>query len=208
MIAHSHGGNVAARAIALLDPGSRPVGVATLATPFLHIRERALNKVDHMYMVLAAVACRSGRSTLLLRVRIAGLPIWTSYIDISQPRRVDPSAIAYGFGLCLDGRIIVWHLSYGPAGATRPGGGRARTYQTTSTCSSCERPATRRRSPSPLPGSSHWSTSSSGPSWPSPYGLWSWSVIPSPPRCELGQITKYAYSFSFRSFACCSYWHC
>ena len=48
VIAHSHGGNVAARAAALLPPGSRPVGIATLATPFLHVRGRSLGEAEQL----------------------------------------------------------------------------------------------------------------------------------------------------------------
>jgi hypothetical protein len=55
VIAHSHGGNVAAHAVALLDPSSRPAGVATLATPFLHVRGRALDMGERV-TVWAAMA--------------------------------------------------------------------------------------------------------------------------------------------------------
>src|SRR5437016_330262 len=46
VIAHSHGGNVAAHAVALLDADARPAGIATLATPFLHVRGRTLTTAD------------------------------------------------------------------------------------------------------------------------------------------------------------------
>ena len=49
VIAHSHGGNVATHVASLLPSSSRLIGVATLATPFLHVRERELQRArrDH-----------------------------------------------------------------------------------------------------------------------------------------------------------------
>lgn len=44
LIAHSHGANVAARAIAKLEAGHRPAGVITLGAPFLSFRPRKIRR--------------------------------------------------------------------------------------------------------------------------------------------------------------------
>lgn len=42
VVAHSHGGNVAIRALRLLAPCHRVLGIACLATPFIHVKPRDL----------------------------------------------------------------------------------------------------------------------------------------------------------------------
>lgn len=65
VIAHSHGGNVALRAIDLLG---EPVPLATLATPFLSIRRRALSRDELDALVVGRSVARSIFVILLLVV--------------------------------------------------------------------------------------------------------------------------------------------
>jgi hypothetical protein len=63
VIAHSHGGNVALRAIDLLG---EPVPLATLATPFLSIRRRALSRDELDALVVGRSVARDVFGILLL----------------------------------------------------------------------------------------------------------------------------------------------
>ena len=56
IIAHSHGGNVALRAVSLLESRERLLGVATLATPFLQLRERPTGRAERVVLNVLGVA--------------------------------------------------------------------------------------------------------------------------------------------------------
>lgn len=92
VIAHSHGGNVALRAVAMLE---RPIPIATLATPFLSIRRRPVSQ-DELDTLTLGRAVLSWLPWLLLIMfgfaigialeKLTGLPLfWPLVLLIMLP---------------------------------------------------------------------------------------------------------------------------
>lgn len=55
VIAHSHGGNIAMRAIEEIDVGCRPAGLATLSTPFIVTEERGFTVAESLMLFCLAL---------------------------------------------------------------------------------------------------------------------------------------------------------
>lgn len=91
IIAHSHGGNVALHAVGMLG---RPIPIATMGTPFLSVRERAVtrNEADALILGRLAVALLPVLALFIVALvvliavqEVSGIPMWPLLIVAAMP---------------------------------------------------------------------------------------------------------------------------